>query len=222
MPAPPPDRPGTPSSPPGLRAAPPPARTGDASPARPRCPRRPDESRPLPDPAAMRLCLIPDSAPPYDGEAPAGRDEPAPGAGRPGDGAGPAGGRPAAGPPAASGPEAADPAASPGWPSQFAQVLAETLAGVRPARQMTTWTTERARNRIQRLGPQLAAGQRPRVRRVTTFRPTADVMEMTVVVGFGGRVRALAVRLERAAPVAGAPGRGPQAARWRCTTVEAA
>jgi hypothetical protein len=79
------------------------------------------------------------------------------------------------------------------------------------------WTTERARERIQRLGPQLSAGQQPRVRRVVTFHPTADVLEMTVVVAFGTRVRALAVRLERTS--------GPSAAdrpRWLCTTVEAA
>jgi hypothetical protein len=52
-------------------------------------------------------------------------------------------------------------------------------------------------------------------------------MEMTVVVGFGPRVKALAVRLEqtRARP-ATVPGRGAAggqvAARWVCTAVEAA
>jgi len=43
-------------------------------------------------------------------------------------------------------------------------------------------------------------------------------MEMTVVVGFGPRVKALAVRLERA----GACTAGDRAARWLCTAVEAA
>jgi hypothetical protein len=109
-----------------------------------------------------------------------------------------------------------------GWPGQFAQVLAETLAGSRPPRQIVPWTTEHARTRIRRLGPQLAAGQRPRVRRVRTCQPAPDVVEMTVVVGFGTRVRALAVRLERSAPVAAAPGRAARAARWLCTEVEAA
>ena len=108
-------------------------------------------------------------------------------------------------------------APSPGWPSQFAQVLAETLAGSRPPRQLVPWTTERARDRIRRLGPQLSAGQQPRVRRVVTFHPTADVMEMTVVVGFGKRVHALAVRLERADC-----GQAARPGRWLCTTVEAA
>jgi hypothetical protein len=79
-----------------------------------------------------------------------------------------------------------------------------------------------ARAHIQRLGPQLASGQQPRVRRVVTFHPTADVMEMTVVVGFGTRVRALAVRLERADPHPSAYRRRPQASGWLCTAVEAA
>jgi hypothetical protein len=110
----------------------------------------------------------------------------------------------------------------PGWPSRFAQVLAETLAGSRPPVQMVPWTTEMARGHIQRLGPQLASAQRPRVRRVITFQPAPDVMEMTVVVGFGPRVRALAVRLERAGAYPEAAGRGTETSRWLCTVVEAA
>jgi len=110
----------------------------------------------------------------------------------------------------------------PGWPAQFAQVLAETLAGSRSPRQLVPWTTERARDRIQRLGPRLSAGQQPRVRRVVTFHPTADAMEMTVVVGFGTRVHALAVRLERAGRGNTVPGRAARPGAWLCTTVEAA
>jgi hypothetical protein len=106
------------------------------------------------------------------------------------------------------------------WPGQFARVLAETLAGSRPARQITPWTTEQARRRIRQLGPLLSAGQPPQarrlmpaVRRVLTCCPAAGVLEMTVVLVFDGRVRALAVRLERDQR----PG-GP----WVCTAVEAA
>jgi hypothetical protein len=110
----------------------------------------------------------------------------------------------------------------PSWPAQFAQVLAETLAGSRSPRQLVPWTTERARDRIRRLGPQLSAGQQPRVRRVVTFHPTADAMEMTVVVGFGQRVHALAVRLERADRGHTIAGRAAQPGTWLCTTVEAA
>ena len=100
-------------------------------------------------------------------------------------------------------------------------MLAETLAGSRPPRQLVPWTTERARDRIRRLGPLLSAGQQPRVRRVVTCHPTADAMEMAVVVGFGKRVHALAVRLERGGGQAAA-GRAAQPGRWLCVDVEAA
>jgi hypothetical protein len=100
-------------------------------------------------------------------------------------------------------------------------VLAETLAGSRSPRQLVPWTTERARDRIQRLGPLLSAGQQPRVRRVVTCHPTDDAMEMAVVVVFGQRVHALALRLERGGgrPIAG---RAPEPGRWMCVAVEAA
>jgi hypothetical protein len=131
-------------------------------------------------------------------------------------------GQPPAPRPARAGSPGRGPAAQPGWPSQFAQVLAETLAGSRPQRQIAPWTTERARRHIQRLGPLLAAGAQPRVRRVVTFRPAADVVEMSVIVGVGPKVRALAIRLERDGPRDAAPGRTALAARWVCTAVEAA
>jgi uncharacterized protein DUF6459 len=210
-------------------------------PERPGCPKTPGERRPLPDPAAVRLCLVPDSAPPYDDELPAGTTamparattrSPAtggpgtggPGTGRPGTG-GPGTGGPGTGGPGTGGPGTGRPVAedgpAPGWQSRFAQVLAETLAGSRPPRQIQPWTTQQAREHIQRLGPRMASVQRPRVRRVITYRPASDVMEMAVVVGFGSRVKALAVRLERSTvspPVSlGEPGR-----RWVCTAVEAA
>ena len=191
---------------------------------------------PLPDPAAVRLCPIPDSAPPYDdellsptawptapasptaalaseGDQTAGRSRPeAPGPGRTGQ----AGGGPA--PPAGG----RLPPGDGSWPGQFAQVLVETLAGSRSPRQMTTWTTERTRARIQRLGPMLAAGERPQLRRVVAFRPASGVIEMTVVVSFGPRVRALAVRLEHTPPPHARPGHQPGGPRWLCTDVEAA
>jgi hypothetical protein len=109
-----------------------------------------------------------------------------------------------------------------GWENRFAQVLAETLAGARPPHQIVPWTTEEALRRIQRLGPRLASQQRPRVRRVLTSLPAPDVMEMAVVVGFGPRVKALAVRLEQTG-VRRPDLPGERAAtRWVCTAVEAA
>src|SRR5215475_12259860 len=142
-------------------------------PERPGCPRAPGGLRPLPDPAAVRLCLVPDPAPPYDDEVPAG-EEPGGGWGaagkarpangdRRGDGSRPGGwDRPADAAPRGSRPAAG---AADGWQSRFAQVLAETLAGSRPPRQIVPWTTQQAREHIQRLGPRMASVQRPRVRR---------------------------------------------------------
>jgi hypothetical protein len=197
-------------------------------PERPGCPKAPGGTRPLPDPAAIQLFLVPETAPPYDEDVPAGET---------------GGGRLPARPPRETGPPGRDgggparegrrgapavvPGVPPGWQNHFAQVLAETLAGARPPRQIVPWTTEEALRRIQRLGPRLASEQRPRVRRVLTSLPAPDVMEMTVVVGFGPRVKALAVRLEqtraRPAPLPGGGTAGERAAaRWVCTAVEAA
>jgi hypothetical protein len=214
-----------------------------------------EAGRPLPDPAAVRLCAVPDSAPPYDDEALAGTRSTGPAhTVRAGGSGGTAGGgqesasgrapqhpvpdparldpaRPKPASARSARPNSADPrgggpdrGVARGWPSLFAQVLAETLAGSRPAGQIVPWTTQRARSKIQRLGPTLAGGQptarqRPLVRRVVTSQPRSDVLEMTVIVGFGPRIRALAVRLELSQPRGIPAGR---AARWLCTTVEAA
>jgi Family of unknown function (DUF6459) len=165
---------------------------------------------PLPDPVAVRQVEVPDWLPPRDGEpGTAGaivtaRGQPEPQPDDPGAGPGQPAARRLTGR-AGPGPG--------GWPSQFAQVLAETLAGSRPAQQLTPWTTEQTRERIRELGPLLATGQRPRVRRIMASAPAADVLEMTAVVGFGPRVRVLAVRLERA---------GGTTAGWRCTALESA
>jgi hypothetical protein len=215
MPALPPDRPGSPPPSPGT------PRRGHRKCA----PHAPGERQPLPDPAAVRMFHIPDSAPPFDEALPAGATDriAEPSAAAPGATVRMAGAPPL--PAAALAPDARGHWTAPGpgtgsarWPNQFAQALAETLAGSRPARQMTPWTTEQVRTAIQRLGAHLGTGQRPRVRRVLTSSPAAGVMEMTVVIGFGNSVRALAVRLERV------PDRldDARAQRWLCTAVEAA
>ena len=220
-------------------------------PERPGCPKAPGGRRPLPDPAAIQLFLVPESAPPYDedvaagetgGRLPAGPprgQEPwVRGDGRPAGhpphgtepwdrGDGEPGGRPASGTTRSAPRPTAVPGVPPGWQNRFAQVLAETLAGARPPRQIVPWTTEETLRRIQRLGPRLASEQRPRVRRVLTSLPAPDVIEMAVVVGFGPRVKALAVRLEHTGPrrstLPGERPASPQAATcWVCTAVEAA
>jgi Family of unknown function (DUF6459) len=188
----------------------------------------PGHQAPLPDVVAVRLLAVPDPAPPYDDEVAdkiddlyAGNeviDGPA--------GAEPAAADGASQEPGSSGsdspPGPADDSPRPdpatGWPSQFAQVLAETLAGSRPAQQLTPWTTEQARRRIRQLGPMLASDQRPRVRRVITSAPAAGVLEITAVVGFGPRVRAVALRLEHEQTRPYRQG----GSRWCCTAIESA
>jgi hypothetical protein len=139
------------------------------------------------------------------------------------DAPGPDGPRPQQGPHGPGTPaQRRDPAA---WPSQFAQVLAETLAGSRPRGQIRPWATDQALRRIRQLGPMLAApagGVQPRVRRVVTSRPAAGVVEMTVIVGVGPSIRALAVRLEQDGPHRAGRGHGPRSAGWICTAIEAA
>jgi len=199
---------------------------------------------------ALRLVRVPDWGAPFDGD-PAAPDSAAPAAGQFGYGwdHGDAGaGQDPRGAIAAwvtaagdSQPEAAAdgvprPAgteqleASSQWAHQFARLLAEALAGARPVRQILPWTSERARGHLGRLAPLFEGGQRPRVLRVITTRPTREVIEMTVVVGVGTRTRALAVRLEQAAlhrlarPAEYATRAGASLAgahRWVCTDIEA-
>jgi hypothetical protein len=203
----------------------PPARPPTFIPMLPTRVQQPGRQAPLPDAVAVRRCRVPEAAPPFDADVPSATSKDGNGAGsnavaHPPDLAeappdtGKSGMNPADAD--AADRDASDPTS--GWPSQFAQVLAETLAGSRPARQLTPWTTEQARRRIRQLGPMLATDQRPRVRRVMTSAPTPDVLEMTAVVGFGPRVRVLALRLERERARAHPDGRS----RWCCTAIESA
>jgi hypothetical protein len=113
------------------------------------------------------------------------------------------------------------------WPAQFARMLTEALAGARPARQILPWTSRHAWSQFDRLlrgfrgsGTASAAGQ-PRIVRVLTSRPAQDVIEMSVIAGFGPRTRALALRLERAAGEhPDVP--GDASGGWICTDIEAA
>jgi Family of unknown function (DUF6459) len=129
----------------------------------------------------------------------------------------------AAGPAASPGAGAAGPAAcqQPG-PRQFALLLAETLAGARPARQVLPWLSDRGRAQLHRLLPLLHGEHRPRVLRVLTTAPSPDVVEMTVIVLIDTRARALAVRLERSAGTGRRTAPGAAAPQWLCTDIEAA
>jgi hypothetical protein len=107
------------------------------------------------------------------------------------------------------------------WAGQFAQVLVEVLAGYRPSKQLIPLTTERVRAHVDLLSCAVATGQRPRIQRVMTSRPAAGVVEMTMVVSFGPRSRALATRFEHVPARPPVPGRPARPARWLCTEIEA-
>jgi len=113
----------------------------------------------------------------------------------------------------------ADPVAA--RPGQLAVVIVEVLAGVRPDRQLVCMATDRVRARVGNLAPLLAAGRRPRIARMVMSRPADRIVEMTVVVNFGARSRALAMRFEHAAARPAAPGWSARPARWLCTALEA-
>ena len=101
----------------------------------------------------------------------------------------------------------------PALPRQFAVLLAEVLAGVRPARQVKPWLSKRGTHHLHRLLPLFQNGHQPKVLRVLTTRPAPNIVEMTIIAIIGNRPRALAIRLEHdgAAPT-----------RWQCTDIESA
>jgi hypothetical protein len=182
----------------------------------------------MPELSALRLVKVPDAAPPFDCETHGARcpahaltdtadaAEPAalvrpPAFARP-----PALARP---PARARPPAAADPTTA--RPRQLALVVVEVLAGVRPQRQLVPLATDRVRARIAGLAPLLACDRRPRVARILASRPAARVVEMTVVVNFGPRSRALAMRFEHMAARPAVPGWPARPARWLCTAIEA-
>ena len=106
------------------------------------------------------------------------------------------------------------------WPRQFAQAIVETLAGIRPIRQLLPWTTERTQGHIRTLCPSFRIDTSPRIQRVLTSSPSTGVVEVTVIAGFGPRTRALAMRFEHIAARKPVPGLAGRPARWLCTEVE--
>lgn len=112
------------------------------------------------------------------------------------------------------------PGPSAAWCGQFAQVLVEVLAGYRPAKQLARATTEQVRAQIALLSRAASEGPRPRIRRVMTSRPDAGVVELTTVVSFGARSRAVAMRFEHIPARPPSPGRPGRPARWLCTEIE--
>ncbi len=180
-------------------------------------PGHPSPSEPPASPG-LRLVTVPAGWPPYDCEShgaacPAAREAAT---------TNPHISRRAPAPARASGPAALSPA--PGQatalPRQFAQVIVEILAGSRPLRQTVGWTTDRVRAQIGDLTQLVASEQRPRIRRIVASQPAASVVEMTVIISFGPRSRALAMRFEHMPARQPAPGRPARPARWLCTEIE--
>jgi len=179
------------------------------------------------EPSAVYLVKVPDPAPPYDcqvhgARCPAGAvgpqtvdPQPVDPAAEPLDAPGPRPTRPGIGE------LTDDPGTTAARPRQMAVAIVETLAGLRPDRQLIPLTTDRVRARIRGLAPLLRSDRRPRVARIVASRPTAGVVEMTVVVDFGPRSRALAMRFEHVAGRQATPGRPQRPARWLCTALEA-
>ena len=160
------------------------------------------------------LIAVPDTAPPYDCDVHGTACQ------SPGPPAVPAGGPPAVSLP---GPERTGPLAScvgAVWPRQFAQAIVETLAGTRPIRQLVPWTTERSLTHVRALCPSFRTDSGPRIQRVLSSSPSADVVEVTVIAAFGPRTRALAMRFEHIAARQPAPGLPARPARWLCTDLE--
>ena len=103
------------------------------------------------------------------------------------------------------------------WGGKLVQAMLEVDAGVRPVAQLRRWTSDAVYARLARRSHHrryLRArsadplAQRVWVRSVRACEPADGVAEVSAVVHQGGRVRALAVRLE------GTDG------RWRCTVLE--
>jgi hypothetical protein len=213
------------------------AAPAQAAPAHPAVPvlARPAEPAASTDLPGLRLIAVPDAAPPYDcdthGAACPAQPDPSwtnPSWADP-SWADPYGAEVAPGPSGPHGPHGPDArpdasraeSAADAWPRQFAQVVVEILAGARSPRQILSCTTDHVREQIGLLAPLVTAGQRPRIQRILTSHPTAHAVEMTVVVSFGSRSRALAVRCEQLPPQPAAPGRPARPARWLCTELEA-
>ncbi|PIE26118.1 MAG: hypothetical protein CSA58_03590, partial [Micrococcales bacterium] len=85
---------------------------------------------------------------------------------------------------------------------RLARAVVEALGGMRPAAHLSRWLShdldQEMRRRCARRSGAPAGTIRPLVlvRRVTVCRPVAEVAECSAVVQCGGRVRAVALRLE--------------------------
>lgn len=111
--------------------------------------------------------------------------------------------------PAAELPELPDPAEV---ASAIVVAAVEVLSGARPPSQLVRWLSPELHEHVTgeraARGPQLEPVRRARARRATVCRLTTEVVEATVVVHDGQKVRAAAIRLE------------VHRRRWRATVLE--
>nr|WP_240469206.1 Rv3235 family protein [Streptomyces sp. OM5714] len=94
----------------------------------------------------------------------------------------------------------------------FAELLLGVLSGRRPVHSMLRHTVGRAYDDLAHLaerGPLRTRGACPVVRDIGYFEPRPGALEVFARIGAGGRLRALAFRLEQGRDL-----------RWRCTAVE--
>ncbi len=106
------------------------------------------------------------------------------------------------------------------WAAQFVQAAVEVATGRRPVTQLVRWTSEdvralltrraalSARRQASRPGAAAGPARRTVVSSARAFQPCAGVVEASVVLADGDRVRAVALRME------GLDG------RWRVTALE--
>jgi Family of unknown function (DUF6459) len=101
------------------------------------------------------------------------------------------------------------------WSARLAQGLVEVLAGIRPLAQLAPWVTDDVfadvQPRVQaaaRRTNRPAGRTRAQLRMIRLCEPADGVAEVSAVVQYGNRCRALALRLE------GLDG------RWRCTALQ--
>ncbi|MUL44156.1 hypothetical protein FZ103_23850 [Streptomonospora sp. PA3] len=97
---------------------------------------------------------------------------------------------------------------SPEQLSRFAQILAEVLAGERPAQQVRPLLARRAYELLLRRAGGYACARRPRLRRAVVHTPEPDVAEVSAVVDCDTRCRAFALRVAYAQHA------------WLCTHIE--
>jgi hypothetical protein len=90
------------------------------------------------------------------------------------------------------------------------RAIVEALSGARPASQLVGWTTPQLQADLERTMARPTARRRSSVRSVRVTEPRPGVAEVCAVIDRGGRMAALALRMESTD------------GRWRVTTLQIA